>query len=303
LSPLAAGKATRFRSRPIYLDRAETTDLYTKQCSLNVSAKDLAVMGATLADGEMFVQFRKRSVVLAMVSVVAIVFFLWLVPPLHQNQSYHAFADQRMIFGVRNFWDVVSNLPFAIVGLMGLFAFRDFASRIIFLGIFFTAFGSAYYHLSPDNPRLFWDRLPMTVVFMSLFALAVNHPRTRSAYRGPRIKQRSLVIPLVLVGVASIVWWKLTDNLWPYALVQFGPMIPLIVIAVRREPGLRPVLIFYGLSKITEFFDKQIYAVSPLSGHTLKHLLAGVATWYIYRWIQSSQPELQPTLAGAPVKT
>jgi glutaminase len=35
----------------IYLDPAETTDLYTKQCSLNVSAKDLAVMGATLADG------------------------------------------------------------------------------------------------------------------------------------------------------------------------------------------------------------------------------------------------------------
>jgi glutaminase len=35
----------------IYCDPAEATDLYTKQCSLNVSAKDLAVMGATLADG------------------------------------------------------------------------------------------------------------------------------------------------------------------------------------------------------------------------------------------------------------
>ena len=35
----------------IYFDPAQTTDLYTKQCSLNVSAKDLAVMGATLADG------------------------------------------------------------------------------------------------------------------------------------------------------------------------------------------------------------------------------------------------------------
>jgi len=35
----------------IYLDPAQATDLYTKQCSLNVSAKDLAVMGATLADG------------------------------------------------------------------------------------------------------------------------------------------------------------------------------------------------------------------------------------------------------------
>jgi glutaminase len=35
----------------IYFDPALATDLYTKQCSLNVSAKDLAVMGATLADG------------------------------------------------------------------------------------------------------------------------------------------------------------------------------------------------------------------------------------------------------------
>ena len=35
----------------IYFDPAQTTDLYTKQCSLNVSAQDLAVMGATLADG------------------------------------------------------------------------------------------------------------------------------------------------------------------------------------------------------------------------------------------------------------
>jgi glutaminase len=35
----------------IFTDPADATDLYTRQCSLNVSAKDLAVMGATLADG------------------------------------------------------------------------------------------------------------------------------------------------------------------------------------------------------------------------------------------------------------
>lgn len=52
---------TNFRNRSIarllqslgriYCDPAEATDLYTRQCSLNVSARDLAVMGATLADG------------------------------------------------------------------------------------------------------------------------------------------------------------------------------------------------------------------------------------------------------------
>jgi glutaminase len=46
----------------IYLDPAEATDLYTKQCSLNVTAKDLAVMGATLADGGVNPLTRERVV-------------------------------------------------------------------------------------------------------------------------------------------------------------------------------------------------------------------------------------------------
>jgi glutaminase len=57
----ASASATNFRNRSIarllqsldriYCDTAQATDLYTRQCSLNVSARDLAVMGATLADG------------------------------------------------------------------------------------------------------------------------------------------------------------------------------------------------------------------------------------------------------------
>jgi len=46
----------------IYFDPAQATDLYTKQCSLNVSAKDLAVMGATLADGGVNPLTRERVV-------------------------------------------------------------------------------------------------------------------------------------------------------------------------------------------------------------------------------------------------
>lgn len=57
----ASAVATNFRNRSIarmlqsvgaiYSDPDEATELYTRQCSLNVSARDLAVMGATLADG------------------------------------------------------------------------------------------------------------------------------------------------------------------------------------------------------------------------------------------------------------
>lgn len=232
----------------------------------------------------MSAQLSKSTKIGILATLVVILLFLVLVPPLHQDQSYHSFADRRTLLGIPNFWDVISNLPFLVVGLMGLFVFRDFATRILFLGIFCTAFGSAYYHLRPDDARLFWDRLPMTVAFMSLFALA--------------IKQRGLVVPLVIVGIASIVWWRLTGNLWPYGLVQFGSLAALLVIAFRSEPGLWPVIGFYGLSKVTEYFDKQIYSVFPLSGHTLKHLLAGVATWYIYRWALSSRSSARPAAAG-----
>jgi glutaminase len=48
--------------RRIYIDPAQATDLYTKQCALNVSAKDLAVMGATLADGGVNPVTRERLV-------------------------------------------------------------------------------------------------------------------------------------------------------------------------------------------------------------------------------------------------
>jgi hypothetical protein len=187
------------------------------------------------------------------VACVLFVSFLIWAPPLHQSASYHDFADRRTIFDIPDLWDVISNLPFLVVGAMGLLRFRDGASRILFFGVLCTSVGSAYYHLAPDNARLFWDRLPMTIPFMALFAIAIN--------------QRKLAVPFVLLGIGSVIWWRMTDNLWPYCLVQFGTMTALLVIAAKSEPGLWPVFIFYGLSKISEHFDQQIYSLSPLSGH------------------------------------
>jgi glutaminase len=64
--------ATNLRNRGIakllegygrmYFDALEATDVYTRQCSLNVTAKDLAVMGATLADGGVNPVTRQRVI-------------------------------------------------------------------------------------------------------------------------------------------------------------------------------------------------------------------------------------------------
>jgi hypothetical protein len=213
---------------------------------------------------------------------------LFLLPALHQDESYHHFADGRTLAGVPNFWNVVSNAPFALVGILGLLALSDFASRILFTGVFLTAFGSAYYHWAPDDARLVWDRLPMTVVFMTLFALVIEK----------HIK--GLLPALLACGIASVLWWRFTGNLWPYVLVQFVPMlvIPVLLVGSRRritnppqaaslhyiKPGLVPVIVLYGLAKVAEQFDGAIYSVLPLSGHTFKHLLGAFATFYILRW-------------------
>src|SRR4029077_13315659 len=77
---------------------------------------------------------------LAAMSLLGLLF----VPPIPQSQIYHGFADQRTLFGIPNFWNLVSNLPFIVVGAMGLQYFRpDLSAGVFFLGVFLTGFRSS----------------------------------------------------------------------------------------------------------------------------------------------------------------
>ena len=55
-------------------------------------------------------------------------------------------------------------------------------------------------HLEPDNYSLVWDRLPMAVAFMSIFAVMVAE-RVKSSIGV------ALLWPLIAIGIASILWW------------------------------------------------------------------------------------------------
>ena len=97
-----------------------------------------------------------------------------IISPIAQDQAYHLFADQRSVLGIPNFWNVMSNLPFLLVGVAGIsFVHRNVRDPlrnlwlVFFAGIFVTAFGSGYFHLAPNNGTLAWDRLTMTIGFMS----------------------------------------------------------------------------------------------------------------------------------------
>jgi hypothetical protein len=230
-----------------------------------------------------------------------------LAPRTPQPFSYHHFADQRGWLGIPNFGDVSSNLLFLIAGLAGLVflsstsnlsAFVDPRERcpytFVFLGFVLTALGSAYYHWAPDNARLVWDRLPMTLVFMPLVAALIAERVS--------VKLALWLLPLLIaVGVVSVLHWHWTENrgagdLRFYAAVQVYAMLALLAALLlparyTRSADLLVVAGFYVLAKICETADRQVFSVGQIvSGHTLKHLAAGFAGFWILQMLRKRQP-------------
>ena len=225
--------------------------------------------------------------------------------PIAQDPAYHQFADQRQFLSIPHALDVLSNLPFLFAGLWGLslvMQLKQEPSRlvepwelvgitILFVGIGLVSLGSGYYHWSPDNETLVWDRLPMTVGFTSLFALQI----------GERISMRAgkwLLIPLLVWGCWSVLYWHWSEqsgqgDLRYYAMVQFLPLLSILLLLWLRPPtynrasDLVIALAFYALAKVFETLDTAIFGLGEIvSGHTLKHLAAGVAVWMIVRMIK-----------------
>ncbi len=239
-----------------------------------------------------------------------------LVPPVPQDPAYHALAERRVIFGIPNFGDVVSNIGFAIVGLLGL-AFvsgergrKVFAAPrerlpyvVFFAGLVLTAAGSAYYHLDPTNQTLVWDRLALIAALMALF----------SAFIMDRIHARIAVVVmlplLILLGLGSVVSWHLGEtaghgDLRFYALMHTWPvvLIPLMCWLFRgrhtRGRYLLYIFLWYAAARACELYDHEVFATlgGAVSGHTLKHLLAAAATYMVLAMLRavSMGPDSRP---------
>ena len=221
-------------------------------------------------------------------AIIAIVAVFLLVPAIPQDPAYHNFSDTRFILGVDNFWNVASNLPFLLVGAAGLiYVYRyadavclsglEIAYGVFFAGVLLTAFGSGYYHFAPANDTLVWDRLPMTIGFAGLFSVIVGE------YISLR-RARLLLIPLLVVGFASVGYWAWTEDrgvgdLRLYAIVQFLPMLLIPVILLSHRPVIGSaryfwlMLAFYFIAKVFEQLDAAIFSAGNfISGHSLKHL-------------------------------
>ena len=218
-------------------------------------------------------------------------------PPIRQDPEYHQFVDDRRLLGIPNFWNVMTNVPFVLVGLLGLGKCVSFirssripelgpSSIVFFIGVTFVGVGSAIYHYAPSTTTLLWDRLPMTVAFMALLALVVGDSIS------PKYG-KNLLWPLTTIGVGSVVYWFVTEqagtgDLRLYGLVQFLPMIVIpLILYLFGSQSLRPHYVWatfgtYLTAKIAEHFDAALYQLTAvISGHSAKHLLAALATFWI----------------------
>ena len=230
-----------------------------------------------------------------------------LAPPIPQDPAYHRFADSRSVGIVPNGWNVLSNLAFLLVGGYGVLeilempaaptaAFIESRERwpyaLFFAGVALTGIGSAYYHWAPDTPRLFWDRLPMTIGFMAFLAAVASERIGVTA-------GLLLLGPLVAAGAGSVIFWRAGElqgagDLRLYALVQFLPAL-LILLMLWQFPArytgggyLLVVLGIYAGAKLFEALDGTIFSWGHwLSGHTLKHLAVALAAWWVVHALQT----------------
>jgi hypothetical protein len=223
---------------------------------------------------------RRVTLAVAVVAAIAAIFTFAFVPPTPQDPSYHDFADQRTILGIPNALNVLSNIGFVTVGILGLATLwrRGATIATFFAGMLFTGIGSSIYHLAPRDSTLIADRLPMTIAFASFFLLLLH------------IRSVRALLAMCAVGVATIVCWLTINDLRPYAIFQALPILAFVVtrfFAKRRDIPLWFVTAGYIAAKYCELYDRQIYELFDgiVSGHTLKHIVAALATLAVWMWL------------------
>jgi len=249
------------------------------------------------ASGGQSEHLKKEKIGYVIINTVAVLAVIAIMTqdPIAQDPAYHLFADTRGILNLQNFWNIISNFPYLIVGVLGLYKvvrssrieilteFR-LAYILFFFAVAMVSLGSAYYHLLPDNSTLVWDRLPMTVVFMSFFTILVSEFISVKA-------GKVLLFPLIVAGIASVVYWHLSESwgegdLRYYALVQFTPviMIPVILLCFRprytRVYGYWWLLVTYSVAKLLEYVDVEVYQLLGfISGHSIKHIVSALGVY------------------------
>jgi hypothetical protein len=240
----------------------------------------------------------RERLLIALAALLALA--LLMHGPIAQWPGYHLFADTRSWLGIPNAADVLSNLPFALIGAWGLVRLRGSSAasvrawRLFCAALVCTAAGSVFYHWAPGNAPLVADRLPIAWACATLLC----------AFLAERLNPRWARVPALLaaltVATVSVLFWWFTEQLGhgdlrAYLFVQFLPMliVPATLLLRLAPAGARQltpasawwvVLALYAAAKGMELADHAVFeSLAVTSGHTLKHLLAAAAAGWIVR--------------------
>ncbi|THU05439.1 hypothetical protein E9531_02565 [Lampropedia puyangensis] len=257
----------------------------------------------------------KPPFILSPLSLCCYVLFLVVLaialPAMAQAAHYHAFADDRTLWGIPRAMDVLSNFPLMAAGVaIAWCLWRSLAlgtlraplpiwwwlSVLAAAGFAATAVASSLYHLHPDDAGVFWDRLAMALVFAAIVGLAVQQALDDTS--------ASIMTVITLAGASiALSVWRHTGNFTPWIIVQAGGMLLLLALAMqpaRRQAAilsiaLTPILCWYALAKLAEWGDHFFFTLTAgyLSGHSLKHVLAACAAWPLLQMLYNAKaPEV-----------
>lgn len=216
----------------------------------------------------------------------------------HLSSSYHSFADSSNVCGIHNGLNVLSNLSFIVAGLLACFKFwqnknTNINSWIVALGAVLVCLGSSYYHYMPSDHTLFWDRLPMSLVFSGILMYSIIELNLI-----PNVKNKvKFSLGYLLFSLVCVVLWYVgslnnTSILGPYVFLQFGGMALLLYMGYlaysrgNKElyKKISGVMLCYIVAKIFESHDSAVYLLTDqlVSGHTIKHMISALA---LYIWL------------------
>jgi thiamine transporter ThiT len=205
----------------------------------------------------------------------------------HLYAHGHPFVDARVLWGIPNALDVLSNLAFIPMGLWGLWSLHrapdmQRATRqsvsVFFIGLLLTCLSSSAYHWAPSVWGLALDRAGMAVAFAGVLGLAVAE----------RVSLRAAPWAWGGVGIAGLLAILLnytTGAIAPWAVVQFGGMAVVLWAAVQPKQagalGVRwgVLIAIYVAAKLFELGDESVFHATGelMSGHSLKHIVASLA--------------------------
>ncbi len=243
---------------------------------------------------------KNGTIIILSISIAVLIAF-FMFDPIGQDNEYHNFSDTMSGMFIPNMLNVLSNIPFLMVGVLGLVALKAegrgalkilnanyYAYLALFLGAALVGIGSGYYHLWPSNETLVWDRIPMTIAFMGLFSVII------SEFISIKLG-RICLIPFLCIGLASVLYWRFTEiwgegDLRYYAVVQFFPIltIPVMLVFFKSNYSCRSgywvLLATYVAAKLFETFDSQVHGfLGVISGHSIKHILPAMGLYYLIK--------------------